>query len=522
MNRRFFSVLLAIGVTAVPSAAAIQQPVKVQSGLISGTASGDPAVAVFKGVPYAAPPVGNLRWRAPEAPAAWKGVRKGDNFSASCIQNVVTERKPWTFEFMAHGDISEDCLYLNIWTPAKSTGEKLPVLFWMYGGGNVEGSASVPVYDGDNLAKKGLVVVTINYRLGVLGFFTHPALTKEADTSGNYGLLDQLAALKWVRANIAAFGGDPARVTIAGQSAGAADAHNLVASPLAKGLFARAIEESGSNIARGVPTLAEQEKDGVRFAEAKGAHSLAELRALSAKDFIAPVTAAGGGAPLRFGPVVDGHFLPESPNQIFAEGKQNDVPELTGCNKDDLGGGVPHPDTTVAAFTKMASERYGDMSGAFLKLYPAGSKEQAGLSQNEAARDQLRVAMYLWTQNRAKTAKTKVYTYYWDHTLPGPDAEKFGAFHTSEVPYVFNSLAKSDRPFTDADRHIADMMSSYWVNFATTGDPNGNGLAHWASVGEKPGMTMELGDTNTPIKVAGDKAKEEFFTKYFSLPQARP
>jgi len=517
MNRRSFSISLVIGVTAVLSAAAIPQPVRVESGLVSGTPAGTPSIEVFKGIPYAAPPVGDLRWRAPRTPASWQGVRKADQFSASCIQNVVTERKPWTFEFMTHGEISEDCLYLNIWTPAKFAGEKLPVFFWMYGGGNTEGSAGVPVYDGESLAKKGLVVVTINYRLGVLGFFTHPALTKEADTSGNYGLLDQLAALQWVRKNIAAFGGDPDRVTIAGQSAGAADAHSLVASPLAKGLFARAIEESGSNIALNMRTLAEQEKDGVLFAEAKGAHSLADLRALSPKDFITPVTPAGAAAPLRFGPVVDGHFLPDSPNRIFALGKQNDVPELTGCNKDDLGGGVPHPDTTVEAFEKMAKERYGDLSGAFLKLYPAGSSNtQVGQSQNDSARDQLRTSMYLWAQNRAKTAKTKAYTYYWDHTLPGPDADKYGAFHTSEVPYVFNSLAKSDRPFTDADRKIANMMSSYWANFAATGDPNGKGLPHWSSVSEKPGMTMELGDTNAPISVAGDKAKQDFFAEFFS------
>jgi para-nitrobenzyl esterase len=521
MNRGRFRVLLAMGVAALPSAAAIPQTVKVESGLVAG-AAGDPSVSVFKGIPYAAPPVGRLRWRAPQAPAAWKEIRKADRFSASCIQNVVPERKPWTFEFMTHGEISEDCLYLNVWTPAKSAGEKLPVFFWMYGGGNVEGSAAVPVYDGESLAKKGLVVVTINYRLGVLGFLTHPELTKEADTSGNYGLLDHLAALKWVHNNIAAFGGDSSRVTIAGQSAGAADAHSLVASPLAKGLFARAIEESGSNIAQNMRTAAEQEKDGVYFAEAKGAHSLADLRAISAKDLMMPVAAAGGGPVLRFGPVVDGHFLPASPNEIFAQGKQNDVPELTGCNKDDLGGGVPHPDTTVEAFEKMAHQRYGDLAGAFLKLYPAGSSAQAGQSQNDGARDQLRTAMYLWALNRAKTAKTKAYTYYWDHALPGPDADKYGAFHTSEVPYVFNSLAKSDRPFVDADRHIAELMSSYWVNFAATSDPNGKGLPHWPAVSEKPGMTMELGDTNTPISVAGDKAKEEFFTEFFSHPRARP
>jgi para-nitrobenzyl esterase len=517
VHRRPSGIFLALAFATQASFAALPQPVKVKSGLVAGVAAGDSSITVFRGIPFAAPPVGDLRWRAPRPAAIWTGVRKADRFSASCIQNVVTERKPWTFEFMTHGDISEDCLYLNIWTPAGAAREKHPVFFWMYGGGNTEGSAAVPVYDGEQLAKKGLVVVTINYRLGVLGFFSHPELTKESDTSGNYGLLDQLAALEWVKDNIAAFGGDPARVTIAGQSAGAGDAHSLVASPLAKGLFARAIEESGSNIAGNMRTLAEQEKDGVRFAEAKGAHSLAELRAMSPRDLSTPIT---GGVPLRFGPVVDGHFLIAPPNEIFAQGKQNDVPELTGCNKDDLGGGVPHPNTTVDAFAKIAHQRYDNMAEAFLKLYPGESDAQAGDSQNDSARDQLRTSMYLWALNRAKTAKSKVWTYYWDHALPGPDADRYGAFHTSEVPYVFDSLAKSDRPFTDADRKIADMMSSYWANFASTGDPNGKGLPHWPSVSEAEGMTMELGDTNKPIPVAGNSAKEAFVREFLSKPRA--
>jgi para-nitrobenzyl esterase len=517
VNRRSFGIFLSVALATQASFAALQQPVKVKSGLVAGVSAGDSSITVFRGIPFAAPPVGELRWRAPRPPAAWTGVRTADRFSASCIQNVVTERKPWTFEFMTHGDISEDCLYLNIWTPAGTAREKHPVFFWMYGGGNTEGSAAVPVYDGEQLAKKGLVVVTINYRLGVFGFFTHPELTKESDASGNYGLLDQLAALQWVQDNITAFGGDPARVTIAGQSAGAADAHSLVASPLAKGLFARAIEESGSNIAGNMRTLAEQEKDGVRFAEAKGAHSAAELRAMSPQDLLSPVT---GGPPLRFGPVVDGHFLTAPPNEIFAERKQNDVPELTGCNKDDLGGGVPHPNTTVEAFEKMAHQRYGNMAEEFLKLYPAESDAQAGDSQNDSARDQLRTSMYLWALNRAKTAKSTAWTYYWDHILPGPDADQYGAFHTSEVPYAFDSLTKSDRPFTAADGKIADMMSSYWANFASTGDPNGKGLPHWPSVSEAPGMTMELGDTNKPIPIAGNSAKEAFFKEFLSKPHA--
>jgi len=507
--------------------AAIHGAVRTASGLVEGVPGTDPALRVFKGIPFAAPPVGNLRWRPPQPPVPWQGVRKADHFCASCIQNIVTERKPWTYEFMAHNEISEDCLFLNVWTPAKSNNEKHPVFFWIHGGGNNEGSAAAPVYDGEGLAKKGLVVVVINYRLGVLGWLTHPELTKESPNhaSGNYGLLDQIAALKWVHENIAAFGGDPNRVTIAGQSAGASAVHNLTASPLAKGLFQRAIAESGSSVdGRGQRPLAEQEQDGVKFAQAKGAQSLAALRAMSWENLVAPVPGASanpatGATPLwRFGVVVDGYSLPASITEIFAQGKQNDVPTMTGCNADE-GGAVPQPDITSEEFQKQARQKYGDMADAFLRLYPAASKEEAGRAQNDSARDQARVSMYLWATNRGKTGKTKAYTYFWNHALPGPDADKYGAFHTSEVPYVLNSLNKSDRPFKDADRIIADMMSSYWANFAATGDPNGKGLAAWPAVGKKSGMTMQLGDKTVPIPVAGNKAKLSFFEQFLAKPR---
>jgi carboxylesterase type B len=305
----------------------------------------------------------------------------------------------------------------------------------------------------------------VNYRLGVLGFFSHPELTKESphNSSGNYALLDQIAALRWVRDNIAAFGGDPARVTVAGQSAGAADIALLTVSPLAKGLFQREILESGGSSFNGVgKTLAAQEADGVKFAEAKGAHSLADLRAMSWKDVTAPVQ----GGP-RFGPVIDGYVLPSSPKDAFAAGTQNDVVTLAGYNADESGAS------------------------------PKGSPEA-----NEAARAKQRLATLAWAAARGATSKTNAYIYYWDHTLPGPDAGQYGAFHTSEVPYVLNTLGKSDRAFTADDRKIADMMSSYWANFAANGDPNGKGLAPWPSVREQPGMVMELGDHTGAIPAA--------------------
>ena len=520
MHKLYVAACLA-ALAALPAAAAITKPVKVQGGLVSGVPAKSKAITVFRGIPFAAPPVGDLRWKAPKAAVAWQGTRTADKFSASCIQNIVQERKPWTHEFMAHGEISEDCLYLNVWTPAKSAQEKRPVFIYIHGGGNTEGSGSVAVYDGEGLAKKGLVVVTINYRLGVLGFLAHPELTKESDVkaSGNYGLLDQIAAVRWVHDNIAAFGGDPARVTIAGQSAGASGVHNLTATPLAKGLFQRAIAESGSGVGAGpgnMRKLQDGEGDGVKFAAAKNASSLAALRAMKWQDVVAPIPGADTGrGGFRFGPIVDGYALPASVQEIFAQGKQNDVPELTGCNKDE-GGAVPHPDITDDDYQKAARQRFGDLADEFLKLYPGATDAQARIAQNESSRDQARVSMYLWAVNRAKTAKAKAFTYFWTHPIPGPDVEKYGAHHTSEVPYVLAALDMSDRPFTAADRKVEDTVSSYWANFATNGDPNGKGLPKWPAVSEKPEFTMELGDKSGPIPVAGDQAKFQFFKKFFS------
>jgi len=498
--------------------AAIPQPVKVTGGQISGASGRDTTITVFKGIPFAAPPVGDRRWRAPQPVVPWSGVKAADKFGASCMQSIVTERKPWTYEFMAHNDVSEDCLFLNVWTAAKNASEKRPVYFYIYGGGFNEGSAAVPVYDGEGLAKKGLVVVTINYRVGVLGFFTHPELTKESatQTSGNYGLLDQVAALQWVRDNIAKFGGDPARVTIAGQSAGASSVNALIASPLAKGLFARAIAESGTTLAGGLGAggtkLAQAEQNGVAFATAKGAKSIAELRAMSWERLMEPIQ--GGGRGGRGGLIIDGSFLPMTVAETLAQGKQNDVPTLTGWNKHDIGLS-PNPTITSAAFQAQANQRYGDSADEFLKLYPAATDEQARISQNESAWDQQRVGTYLWARGRAKTAKTRAFTYFWDHTMPGPDAAQYGAFHTSEVPYVLNTLYMSERPFTDADRKIADQVSSYWANFAANGDPNGKGLPVWAAVGEKP-ETMEIGDKPGALPAAGSAEKLAFWERFLT------
>jgi para-nitrobenzyl esterase len=490
--------VFAVALTTPASQPAGLTSVRVAEGQLSGAAAG--AVTVFKGVPFAAPPVGDLRWRAPRPMTPWTGVRKADAFSASCVQTIVDAKKPWTYEFMAHGATSEDCLYLNVWTPAKGAGERRPVLVFIHGGANTEGAGSIPAYDGSGLATKGLVVVTVNYRLGAYGFLAHPELTKESPdhASGNYGLLDQIAALRWVKANVAAFGGDPSRITVSGQSAGASAVRNLLVSPLAAGLFHRAIAESGVSLTGAPPrTLVDAERDGVRFAEAKGATTLAQLRALTREQIAAALP-----APVRWGTIVDGYVLTSGEAEAFASGKHNDVPVLTGTNRDE-NGAVPQPATTAEAFTKQAQQRYGAEAARFLAVYPAASDEQARLAQNTSARDVARVSTALWAAARAKTAKAKTFTYFWDHTLPGPDAAQYGAFHTSEVPYVMNTLRFSDRPFTADDRRIADTMSSYWANFASAGDPNGNGLPRWPSTAEQPDSTMNTGDTFAPIPLAG-------------------
>ncbi len=506
----FGCLFLCVILTFSPNrAATINGTVKVETGLLEGatTASG---IRVFKGIPYASPPIGNLRWRPPQPPAKWEGVRKTDKFSDSCIQALTRSRNPWTKEFMVQNEASEDCLCLNVWTGAKASNagsEKRPVLVWIHGGAFYEGSGEIITYDGEELAKKGLVVVTINYRLGILGFYTHPELTKESPqkASGNYGLLDCVAALQWVQKNIAAFGGDPSRVTIAGQSAGAAAVHTLTASPLAKGLFHRAIAESGSSVVRRTRDLADSEKDGVKWAETKGAASLKELRAKPAADLM-------GGA--RFGPVVDGWFLPADTAAIFARGKQNDVPTMTGLTADEASSAPTYGNVKADEFTKQAQQRFSDQAEAFLKLYPSSDQTQSGLSQKQSARDQGLVSMYLWAAERAKTSKAKAYTYYFARGIPWPEHPEFGAFHTGDVPYFFANLKHLNRPWEAVDRKLAETASSYWVNFAKTGNPNGKGLPPWPAFDAAQQTTMELGEKVGTRSVAG-KEKLAFFTRYF-------
>ena len=471
--------------------------VHTKLGDVSGTAAKLPGVSAYLGIPYAAPPVGDLRWRAPRPAAAWKGTRAADHFSPSCIQGPNTPFGPWTSEFLLLGPTSEDCLYLNVWTGARA-GAKRPVLVYVYGGGFNSGSGDVPVYEGSRLAEKGLVVVNMNYRVGSLGFLAHPELTKESGASGNYGLLDQIAALHWVHDNIAAFGGDPSRVTVAGQSAGAISVFLLTASPMAKGLFHRAVIESGPGglSAMGVGSTSgtarpreTAEKDGVAYAERLGAHSLAELRALPASKLV------GGG---RFGAVIDGRLLVEDPAQTFANKRQNDVPTITGLNADEGSASATYGKVTADAYRKQIEQRFGDRAAQVLATYPAGTDDEAHRSQIESARDIGVVGVQRMLSERAKTARTPAFAYYFDRAIPWRERPEFGAFHTSEVPYVFGTLDVLQRPWTDADRALSQAMMSYWANFAATGDPNGPGLPKWPSFSQDRPTLMRLGERIEP------------------------
>jgi para-nitrobenzyl esterase len=454
------------------SAAALET-VKTDLGQLAGAPPAG-GVTAFLGVPYAAPPVGDLRWRPPQPAKPWTGVRKADQFGASCMQNEAGSRLPWTEEFMTQGPISEDCLFLNVWTAAPRANAKLPVMFWIYGGGFNEGSGQVAVYDGTALAKKGVIVVSVNYRVGPLGFFVHPELSQESEhhVSGNYGILDQIAALQWVHRNIAAFGGDPDRVTIFGQSAGALSVATLMKSPLAKGLFARAIAESGPGLLRAnalgaTTTLADREAAGAKYADARGASTLAQLRALPAASFFGSPGAAGRGgvAPPPNGPFKDGWVVPQTD-------PADQVPLMVGFVADDIGigGANSTPDQKADA-----------------RARARGNVDQFAAEQMKASRT--------------------VYTYYFDRVIPWPAHPEFGAFHTSEVPYVFNTILKIDRPWTAVDRTVADQVSSYWSNFAKTGNPNGPGLPAWPAYDPSAHVTMQLGERMGSMPVAAPTAR---------------
>jgi para-nitrobenzyl esterase len=485
--------IFAFGLGALRAPAAITDPVRVEQGQLAGASGRSPDVRVYKGVPFAAPPVGGLRWKPPQPPASWQGVRQAAQFSNACMQTPIAAS---SLNGPMPPPVSEDCLYLNIWTPAKSADDHLPVMVWIHGGGFERGTAAAIGYDGENLARKGAVVVTINYRLGILGFLALPELSAESahHTSGNYGLMDQIAALQWVQKNIAAFGGDASLVTIFGQSAGSVSASDLMASPLAHGLFARAIGESGGSFGP-MDSLADAEKNGVQAATALGItnETLKSLRAKPATDIV-QLKANG-----EMGVIVDGWVLPQSVSAIFAAGKQNDVPLIVGNNANEGGNLAPLPNGTISSadFAAEAHKDFGASADKFLQVYPASTDDQAVASHFAAFRDEFfGWQMRTWTRMETKTGHHSAYRYYFTRVPPGPGS-RLGAFHGAEMAYVFQNY-----PFRlfyqDVDKQLGDVISSYWVNFARTGDPNGSGLPQWPAYDAAKDNSLEL---NGEIKV---------------------
>ncbi len=469
---RMASLLLFLLIDAIAFAQPITQ---TKNGTVAGITSADGKVAIYRGIPFAAPPVGALRWKAPMPAANWKEALDCTKFGASAVQPPPAPFFVWSEEFLIpKAPISEDCLYLNVWSPAVSDAkQKLPVIVWIHGGGFTSGGSSCPIYDGEGLARKGVVFVSINYRLGVFGFLAHPELSRESgkNASGNYALLDMVAALKWVQQNIAAFGGDPDRVTIAGQSAGSFAVNSLVASPLTKGLFHRAIGESGGMFGDRALSLSEASLQGIELVKKLNRYSIADLRSMPADTLLK----YGGG----FSPVIDGHVLPTDVYTIFSEGKHNDVPLLTGYNRDE--GFIFGPTMTAEQFRADAKSKYGELADEFLKAFPATDDAVAKQSQKNLSRDQLFAWQgYTWAKLQAEKGKQKAWLYRFDRVPPGrPDLAEHGAFHSAEIAYALHSLPTWNRPWEKLDQQLSEQMSSYWVNFAATGDPNGKGLPKW-------------------------------------------
>jgi len=492
---------LALAALALAGTAQAERPrARTADGLLEGRV--EAGVRSFKGIPFAAAPVGALRWQPPAPGVPWKGVRDAGAFAARCMQLPLFS--DMVFRSPAG---SEDCLYLNVWTPASRPGAKLPVLVYFHGGGLVAGDGSEPRYDGASMARRGIVALTVNYRLGAFGFLAHPELTAGSPhrASGNYGLMDQAAALEWVRRNVAAFGGDPQRVTIAGESAGSFSVSAQMASPLAKHLIHGAIGESGSVLGlKPLPRLAEAEADGQRLAQMLGAPTLAQLRALPAATLLA--ASAAPGAP-RLGVIVDGHVLPQAPAAVFARGAQAQVPLLAGWNSaegsahDLLGGAAPDEEGFRAALERL----YGDEAGAARRAY-AGEVERAA---RELASDRfIGFGTWRWIDLHARHGGQPVYRYYYTHPRPAPKAAPAGAAsaagagHSVEIEYVLGNLDGNPvYAWTPADRTVSRLAQAYFANFIKTGNPNGTGLPRW------PALSADGAGDGTPVMLLAPKAK---------------
>ncbi|RLD73037.1 MAG: carboxylesterase family protein [Bacteroidetes bacterium] len=512
-SRYLYLVLILLLGSCTTKPTLLSELVQLPEGLILGVQDAESGIVSFKGIPFAAPPVGELRWKAPQAVETWEGILDCDAFGPSPVQGKPMPFMFWSEEFLIPAEpISEDCLYLNVWTEAETTEEKLPVIVYIYGGGFRSGGSGCAIYDGASMASKGVVFVSINYRVGLFGFLAHPELTAESEneSSGNYGILDMIAALKWVNRNIAQFGGDPGNVTIAGQSAGAFGVNYLTVSPLAKGIFHRAIAESGATFVSSplgpALNLSAAEELGVVFAKNMGAGSLDDLRALPSDSIL---LASGG----LNSPYVDGYVIPESVMDTYAKGNQNDVPVLIGWNRDDKMLVRPQPSVI---FREQILERYGELADDFFAVYPTATEEEAARSQFDMSRDQtFGIQVYTWAKMQTKSGRSGAWVYNFNRELPAYAPETaFGAFHSGEIVYAYDNLHTLDRPWEAIDQQIADQMSAYWVNFANSGNPNGSGLPQWDPYDLQNEQVMLL-DTIVGQQTLPDRGKLGFWEQWY-------
>src|SRR5262245_27250049 len=538
MNNRLFTLAILLALTLTAGALA-QDRVKIANGALEGVSDKSTGVRSFKGIPFGEPPLGDFRWKPPQPAKNWQGVRKADKFGPRCMQRQIFG----DMGFRSNG-MSEDCLYLNVWTPAKSGNEKLPVLVYFFGGGFVAGDGSEGRYDGESMARKGIVSITVNYRLGVFGFFAHPELTKESPhrASGNYGLFDQHAALKWVRQNVAAFGGDPKRVTIAGESAGSISVSAQMASPLSKNLIAGAIGESGSILGTlsAVP-LAEGEKMGVKFAASLGkgdSPSLVELRAMTAEQLLEAT--AKPGQPW-FTPTIDGYFFPKSPFDIYAAGEQAHVPLLAGVNSEEMGYfavlGLEKP--TIENYRKSLERLYPGKGEEVFKFYPASKDtEVMDVAQDLASDRFISYSTWKWMNVTTKTGGKPTYYYLYARPRPAmraemgaatpglaggvvrgqqaaanPRPQQRGAVHSAEIEYAMGTLDLNKvYAWTPDDYKVSRVMQDYFANFIKTGNPNGKGAPNWPKFGEGKRIVI---DVNTRAEADRARKRYEFLDQFY-------
>ena len=538
--RFLFPAIVIYAAAVVPALAADR--VKTANGVLESTSAPKDGVRSFKGIPFAQPPVGDLRWREPQSVKNWRGARSAEQFGPRCMQRTSPGADYW---FRSKG-MSEDCLYLNVWTSAKSGTERLPVLVYIFGGGFQNGDGSEPRYDGESMARNGMVAVSVNYRTNIFGFFVHPELTKESPhhAAGNYGLLDQVAALQWVRRNIAAFGGDPKHVTIAGESAGSISVSALMASPLSKNLMAAAIGESGAAISSLPPQpLADAEQKGVKFAAAAGVNTLAALRAMTAEQIQDAAAKAQG---VRFSTAMDGYFLSKSLRETFEAGEQAKVPLLEGSNTQEqaarsvLGSGDPTPETLADAIRKF----YGDKAEPVLKAYAASTTDEVYEAATHLASARfISYGTWKWAELQVKTGGKPVYRYLYARPRPaylgmpgeslpaGPAAESGrngdsgtaaqqvlptrGAAHSAEIQYAMGNLDLDKRyTWEPADYEVSKTMQAYFVNFIKTFNPNGSGLPNW------PAYRADDGYQRMRIDVKSESGPEGDRERYLALEAA--